>query len=76
MVSSMCDLHYSHKLIMLDISVLHEHIDINMTCTSSVYADQLAFLPTFYTIRPGHPFYNYATQIASALLQITLRDYI
>jgi hypothetical protein len=49
----MCDLHYSHKLIMLNISVLHERIDINMTYTYD--GDQPASLPMFYTICPGRP---------------------
>jgi hypothetical protein len=70
----MCDLYYSYKLIMLNISGLHERININMTYTSSAYdGDQPASVPTFYTIRSGHPFYNHATQIASALLQTSLR---
>ena len=33
----MCDLRYSHKLIMLNISVLHKCININVTYTSSAY---------------------------------------
>lgn len=70
----MCDLHYSHKLIMLNISVLHEPIDINMTYTYD--GDQPASLPMFYTNFPGRPFHNHATQIALALLQTTLRDFI
>jgi len=39
-VSSMCDLHYSHKLIMLNISILYECIDINMTYTYDHDGDQ------------------------------------
>ena len=67
----MCDLHYSHKLIMLNTSVLHEPIDINMIYTSSAYdRDQAASLPTFYTICPGHLFYNHIRKKVDYILTL------
>lgn len=77
-MSSMCDLRYSHKLIMLNISVLHKCININVTYTSSAYdGDQLASLPMFYAIRPGHPLYNIyfaAKFIGGVKIRVALRQ--